>query len=301
LTKADKGARPVFRSAEGQSRFMQVYDAVIANWPLACDEIDVPTRLGATHVIASGPPDAPPLILLPSLAATATLWSPNVAALGQHFRTYAIDTIGQVGKSVPTRRMRDRADAAGWLSDVMDGLSVARAPIVGASYGGYLAVNQAILEPQRVERIVLVGPAGTFVGLSLKFYYAMMVKGPIQRLLRRRSGQEASALPGGMALEAGEGTWGALMRVTMGESGRPDTLSAGPFPKDELKRITAPILLLIGEHEILYEAGPTLEKAKALVPGLTGAVIPRAGHLAAMMAPDDVNARVLAFLRPAST
>jgi len=298
LTKADKGARPVFRSAEGQARFMQAYDAVIAHWPVACEEVDVPTRLGATHVIASGPAEAPPLILLPSLAATATLWAPNVAALSQRFRTYAVDTIGQVGKSVPTRRMRDRADAAGWLSDVMDGLDVARAPIVGASYGGYLAVNQAILEPQRVERVVLVGPAGTFVGLSLKFYYAMMVKGPIQRLMRRRSGQQANALPGGMRLDGDDGTWGALMRVTMGESGRPDTLSAGPFPRGELARTATPILLLIGEHEILYEAGPTLEKAKSLVPGLTGAVIEGAGHLAAMMAPEDVNRRMLAFLHP---
>lgn len=87
------------------------------------EEIDVETRLGPTHLIASGPPDAPPLLLLGSFAASATVWRVNVEALSQHFRTYAIDVIGQAGKSRAMHPIRNRRDYAPWLGDVLDALA----------------------------------------------------------------------------------------------------------------------------------------------------------------------------------
>lgn len=44
---------------------MAAYDAVLRDWPVAYEELDLPTRVGTTHVIACGPPDAPPLVMLP--------------------------------------------------------------------------------------------------------------------------------------------------------------------------------------------------------------------------------------------
>jgi pimeloyl-ACP methyl ester carboxylesterase len=54
---------------------------------------------------------------------------------------------------------------------------------------------------------------------------------------------------------------------------------------------------LIGEHERLYDAHATLKHAQERMPGLTGAVIPQATHLAAMSQPVDVNERMIRFLR----
>ncbi len=65
----------------------------------------------------------------------------------------------------------------------------------------------------------------------------------------------------------------------------------------ELRAVRAPALLLIGEHERLYDARVTLKRAQERMPGLTGAVIPNASHLAAMAQPDDVNERMIRFLR----
>lgn len=286
---------PVFRSSEGEARFMAAYDAVLKEWPVGHESLHVPTRLGTTHVIASGPPDAPAVLLLPSMAATATVWQPNVAALSKYFRTYAIDVIGQVGKSVPTRRVRSRHDCADWLADVMDGLGVRCAPMVGSSYGAFLAMNQALLTPERVERLVLIGPAATFVGFSWGFYYAMLIRGPILRLLRKRKRQLATKLPDGTPLTTSG--WGRLMAITMAESARPNLVNPKVFSKEELRSVRAPTLLLIGEREMLYDAHATLKYAQERMPGLTGEVIPNAPHLAAVAQPDDVNERIVRFLR----
>lgn len=299
MTEDRSNALRTFKSEAGKVRYMAAYDAVIREWPVACEELDLPTRFGVTHVIASGPAPAPVVMLLPSLAASATLWRPNVAALSAHYRTYAVDVIGQVGKSVPTRRLKSRRELADWLGDLLDALGVRRASIVGASYGGFLALNQASLTPERVESVVLISPAGTFVGLPWKLYYRALIKGPILRLLRPKRVRDITDLLGKDARLAPEDArWRELMSVTMSVSAVPNTVRPTVFSNAELAAIRAPSLLLIGENEPLYEPHATLKKAMERMPGLSGAVVSNAHHLAALARPDDVNERVVRFLRP---
>lgn len=285
--------RDPFRSPEGRALYLKAYDAVLNEWPVPHQALMIDTRLGPTHVVASGPMGAPLLLLLPSLAASAMLWKPNVAGLSRDFRVYAVDTIGQAGKSVAVRRIQGRKDMAGWLNDLMDRLGIARAAMVGSSYGAFLALNQAVLAPERVERLVLIGPAACFVGFGWKFYYGMLIKGPLRRWLGPR--RMVKALPGGMAL--GDDSWGRLMAAAMTQSARPDVPRAIVFGRKALAAVRAPVLLLIGEKEVLYRPQPTIAVAEQRLPGLRGAVIAGAGHLASLAAPEAVNAQMLAFLR----
>jgi len=140
----------------------------------------------------------------------------------------------------------------------------------------------------------LISPAATFVGFGLKFYYAMFVKGPLRRLFRKRRPSGIQKLPGGTKL-APDG-WGKLMAVTMSVSARPSLAKAIVFSTRELKAVRAPTLLLIGEKEVLYKPRETIDLAQKRLPGLLGAVIPGADHLASMSAPAKVNEHLLQFL-----
>jgi pimeloyl-ACP methyl ester carboxylesterase len=290
---------PMFRSEDSKARYMAAYDAALAEWPVPFEALHLPTRLGSTHVIASGAPDAPPLILLHSFAGSATVWRSNVAELNRHFRTYAVDIVGQPGKSVASRRIRHRREFAGWLADLLDALGVARASIVGCSFGAFLALNQASLTPDRVERVVLISPAGTFVGLSLKFMVTMLSQ-PLKRRVRRLLGNtRAPSLADLRIAPPKDAQWAALMGVTMGERMRPNMISAAVLGAAELRAIRAPTLLLIGDRERLYDPRATLQLAQRRMPSLQGAIVPDADHIAAMAQPDDVNARIIAFLQAA--
>jgi pimeloyl-ACP methyl ester carboxylesterase len=68
------------------------------------------------------------------------------------------------------------------------------------------------------------------------------------------------------------------------------------FTDEELKRISAPILLLIGDHEIMYEPKKALDRATSLIPDLQAEFIPNAGHMLNRDQPEEVNARALKFL-----
>ena len=286
---------PAFRSEAGRARYMAAYDAVLAEWPVAYEEVDVPTRLGSTHVVASGPGDAPALVLLPSFAGTATVWRLNVEALSRQFRTYAVDVIGQPGKSRAVRRLRDRHDYAGWMGEVLDGLGVARASFVGCSFGGFLAANQAVATPTRVERVVMIDPVGVFASQYWRLTWAMRVRGPATRLARRLVGR-ARAPTDIVRRPPRDMTWARLMAVTMSERAEVSVISPTVFSRRQLAAITAPTLLLIGAEETLYDAHAYLALAKRRMPALEGAVVEGADHIAAMAQPDAVNARTLAFL-----
>jgi pimeloyl-ACP methyl ester carboxylesterase len=297
-------AFPRFKSEEGQARYLAAYDAVVKQWPAACEELHLLTRLGPTHVIASGgAPGAPPLVLLPSFAGTATVWRPNVAALSQHFRTYAIDVIGQPGKSRAERRLRTRRDYADWLVDVLDGLGVARAAFVGCSFGGFLALSQASLTPDRVSKVVMISPAGVFVGLSWRFTFVMRtarLRRWIRRLLGDKRPPDLADLRGrAVKFDPADAGWRALMGVTMAESPEVSVINAAVFSQRELRAIRAPTLLLIGDGERLYDPQATLALAKRRMPALKGEIVPGANHIAAMAQPEAVNREILAFLTDA--
>ncbi len=290
---------PMFQSEESRTRYMAAYDAVLAAWPVPYEALNLPTRLGTTHVIASGPADAPPLILLHSFAGSATVWRSNVAELCRHYRTYAVDVIGQPGKSVANRKLRTRQDYADWFADLLDALGIGRTSIVGCSFGGFLALSQASLTPDRVERVVLISPAGAFVGLSMKFVFRML-SSSLRRRLRRLLGdrREAGMHDLGLAPPK-DALWGALMGTTMTERPKPNLINAAVLAEAEVAAIRAPTLLLIGDGERLYDPAGTVALAKRRMPGLEGAVVAGADHVAAMAQPEAVNRHILEFLRPA--
>lgn len=276
---------PRFKSEEGRARYLAAYDAVLAEWPVAYEELDVSTRLGSTHVVASGPKDAPPLVLMPSFAGTTTVWRLNAADLSRDFRTYAVDVIGQPGKSLAVRRLAYRGDYAEWMVDLLDGMGVARASMVGCSFGGFIALNQAAMTPERVARVVAISPPGVFGA-------------PIIRLARRLSGKKrAPSMTDLVRRPPRDATWARLMAVTMAERPEVSVINPPVFARAELRAIRAPALLLIGAEETLYDPAATLRLAQARMPQLAAAIVPDADHIAAMAQPEDVDARILQFLQ----
>jgi pimeloyl-ACP methyl ester carboxylesterase len=59
---------------------------------------------------------------------------------------------------------------------------------------------------------------------------------------------------------------------------------------------SAPTLLLIGEHEVVYEPGRVLERARRLIPHIEAELIAGGGHLFPVDQADATNARILEFL-----
>ena len=117
----------IFTSPEGEATYMAAYEAMFDLWPVPHEAIDVETRYGRTHINVSGPEEAPPLFLLHAASFSATVWYANIGALSRIHRVFAVDVIGDAGKSRLTRELRSWEDNADWLSDLLAGLAIERA------------------------------------------------------------------------------------------------------------------------------------------------------------------------------
>ncbi|WP_369254850.1 alpha/beta fold hydrolase [Streptomyces sp. R35] len=107
--------------------------------------------------------DGPPVLLLhgggPGASGVAN-YSRNIAALAKEYRVIVPDLPGY-GRST---KGVDGADPFGCLADgirgVLDQLGLDKAHFVGNSYGGACALRLALDTPDRVDRMVLMGPGG---------------------------------------------------------------------------------------------------------------------------------------------
>ena len=281
---------PIFPSAEGRDQYLAAYEAMFSLWKAPHDAVDVKTRYGTTHINASGPEDGYPLVLLHGAGLSSTVWFANIAELSTHHRVYAVDMIGDAGKSVAERLLDKRADYAIWLKEVFDALSIERGDLLGHSFGGWLTLNMALAYPERLRKIVLLAPAASFRPLGfitkLVFFLGEFRIHPPARSMLKAAAAKQTVL---------EETFVHLMEEVTRYC-RPVMIYPNVYTDQELKQIDLPALLLIGDAEKIYNPRKAIERAQRLMPDLTFEIIPDAGHLLILDQPESINAYILKFL-----
>src|ERR1700680_2881857 len=158
---APEGEPGSWVSDAAREKFMAAYERVFALWPQPREEFDIETATATTRVHAYRPhPGGDPVVLLTGAGGNAAAWFPHVAALAGDGPVYGIDLPGDANPSVPRALMAPPASCAAWLAALRGKLSGRPAHLVGFSYGGWVAMNQAIRAPGRVASITLLDPAG---------------------------------------------------------------------------------------------------------------------------------------------
>jgi pimeloyl-ACP methyl ester carboxylesterase len=286
------GQISLFKTPEGEAKSMSAYERALTHWPVRYEELDLLTRFGTTHLIVSGPAGEKPLILLHGQDSSATSWVYNIADLSQSFRTYAVDTLGDIGKSKPTCLPKSREDYAAWLLEVFEQLKIEKVDLLGLSYGGFLAANFALAHAERVNRVVLLAPGIPNFGpptLQWANYGMPMMILPSPFTVKRFINGASTK---GYSKEDAIHEQMIIGMMNM----RQASFMPPVFMDEEFKKITAPILLLIGDHEIMYEPRKALDCATRLIPNLQVELIPNANHMLNSDQPMIVNERILEFL-----
>jgi pyruvate dehydrogenase E2 component (dihydrolipoamide acetyltransferase) len=101
--------------------------------------------------------DGDPLVLLHGVATSRLIWRHVIgplAATGRRVVTVDVPGFGESDPAGPGFELEDVADA------LVAGLAMERFDLVGHSLGGAVAVAAAARHPDRVDRLVLVSPAG---------------------------------------------------------------------------------------------------------------------------------------------
>ena len=259
----------VYRSAEGERALKAAYAGFRQAWPVGREELRVPTRVGETFVIASGEPAAPPLVLLHGAGSNSFMWLGDVARWSERFRVFAVDIPGEPGESAPVRPSRDGEMQAEWLDDVLAGLGVARASLVGISLGGWHALDYAIRRPDRVERLVLLAPGGlgaVKLGFLLRAAFLGLSGAKGRSRMLRAFG--AGATPPEVVRY--------LELIFTHFVPRRDALPR--FSDDALAGLGLPILMFLGARDALLDSEGSRKRLARAAPQARIVWLPEAGH-----------------------
>jgi pimeloyl-ACP methyl ester carboxylesterase len=286
--KVTEGPPDIYKTPAGERAITTAYRRLLEHWPVPAEEHTVPTRQGDTFVVSCGPAGAPPLVLLHGAGANAVMWAGDVATWAEHFRVHAVDVIGEPGLSAASRPPLDSDAYAAWLDDVLDGLAVTRATIVGTSLGGWLALDYAIRRPGRVTRLALMAPGGIGRQKWGVLFLAILLK-PFGRrglavVMRRALGVPATATtsPGAAALGA------FVLLIQRHYRPRFDRLPT--FSTPALAALDVPMLTIVGGGDAMLDSYQTRQRLE--LAGKTVRLLPEAGHLLL-----NQTQRILDFLR----
>jgi pimeloyl-ACP methyl ester carboxylesterase len=268
--------KAIYKSNEGERHIRERYQAFLKYWPVANKQTHLPTRQGSIFVVTSGPKDAPPLLLLHGGASNSAMWMGDVAAYASSFRVYCIDMIGEPGLSAPARPSLASDAYALWLDDVLDRLAIRRTSIVGASLGGWLALDYTIRRPERVERLAVLCPGGIGrqkVGIVLATLVSRLFGGWGKRKLMERILGRAPVDPP-PPIKAFIDFMELIRRHF-----RPRMVKMPVFSNSALHNLSAPLLAIVGGRDVLLDSAQTKRRLEQHAPAAQVVYLPEAGHL----------------------
>jgi pimeloyl-ACP methyl ester carboxylesterase len=312
----------LYKSEEGFNAIMAWYESLVEQIEIPCNSQYVETRFGRTHMLVCGPEDAEPLVLVQAVAGNAPLWRNQLPALAQHFRVYALDTVGQPGLSDPNppSYIEAKSEFSDWLTDVLDELNIEKSHFAGVSAGGWQIMRLAAEHPERVNKLVMLSPMGvSHARLPWKIWVTKVLSkkrstNQLEDDLTAKSVRSPSAkgsfgsfdrqLARGMALctrhfriDRSLGVYNdSTQKVSIVKGLKVLKRFFLSDTKQAIKSVQSESLVIFGEHEILYDPYKVSKRVESLIPNVTAKVIPEAGHAAIYDQPKKVNPMIVDFL-----
>ncbi|MGV9667021.1 alpha/beta fold hydrolase [Nocardia niigatensis] len=235
--------------------------------------------------VASGPRDAPPVILLHGSGSNNSAWRGDVAAWTQDFRVYAVDMPGEPGGSTESRPALDSGALALWLDDVLAGLQLSAASFVGMSLGGWTALDYAVRRPGHVTKLALLCPGG--IG---KQRFGWIFKNLLDHLFSNYDLRRSAAIVTGLNLTDHAEILDDVTLTFTHFNPRRGKLPL--FTDAQLSSLTMPVLVIVGADDVMFKSADTVRRATQSIPDVTTEILPGVGH--AIL---GQTARIQEFLR----
>jgi pimeloyl-ACP methyl ester carboxylesterase len=258
----------------------------------------------SVHVLEGGKGD--PVLLIHGGNAIAVQWSPLLADLQREFHWYAPDRpgCGLTDKFDYSQGTNFKQHAREFVGGVMDALDLRHASLVGSSMGGYWALLFALAEPDRVDKIVLLGsPAASLPpderpkrppsvpgSPSIEGTRAAL-RGRLVADVDRVSREMLDASTAGYRLPAAQLSWTTMLASLASPPASGLTHALRP----ELKDLRAPTLFVWGDKDM--EPARLGQEMALLAPHARCEMVADAGHIVWLDQPARCSKLTIEFLK----
>ncbi|UUF16766.1 MULTISPECIES: alpha/beta fold hydrolase [Flavobacterium] len=292
-TKKAKFEDYVFKTKSEEQKYETAYNKALKLWDIPYTEENVKTSFGNAHVIIAGPKNGKDLVLLHGMDASSTMWYPNIKSLAKNHRIYAIDFLMEPNKSNLTAKPLSSEEIIVWYNEIFDHFKLKKFDIIGASRGGWIATLLATQKNNSIDKIVLLSPAQTFkfIDKPRKTSSALMLKLFPSEKKFSKTLKAFSTHPEKISPIYNRQFYLANKYAKSNSS----MLKMTPFSDKELESINNPVLVLIGDKDVI-NSEESLERAKKYLPKSKTTMVKDAGHFLTIDQPKIINDAVINFL-----
>jgi pimeloyl-ACP methyl ester carboxylesterase len=224
--------------------------------------------------------DGPPLLLIHGGAASIESWFAQIPELSKKFKVIAADSRGQ-GRTSDADGPINFEIMASDYAGLLDHLGLKDVMIVGWSDGGVTGLEMAARRPDLVKKVVTLGTHGRPSGMTDEFKTEVETSTAEKFPAILVEGYKAISPDGP---EHWPTVFGKLKTMW---------LSLPNFTDDELRSIKCPVLMMVGEHDIVREEES--KRIAALIPKARLKVLAGASHYSPVEIPDVVNGEITGF------
>jgi len=253
----------------------------------------------------------PPVVVLHGLGASNASMLPTLWALSSDHRVLAPDLPG-FGDSAKPQAAYDPAFYAEWLTAFLDALGISKASLVGNSMGGRIAIETALVAPERVTKLALLAPSMAFRRFRqavpiVRFLSPEMAALPLPflRSHTHRGVRLLFAHPRRLHDSWYEAAVDEFLLVFRTRRGRVSLFAAArqiylerPFGPNgfwtRLERLRTRSLFVWGDRDLLVPAG-FAKHVESLLPHSRSEVLEDCGHVPQFELPDTTHGLIKAF------
>ncbi len=242
-----------------------------------------------------------PCVLLHGFPLDHSMWREQ-EPLAEHLRLIVPDLRGFGGSAGAV--MESVESLADDVPALLDALHVGGpAVICGLSMGGYVAQHVAVRHPDRVAALVLVDtkleadtPEARAARADLAVKVGRLGQGIVaDAMVPRLLAPAAAAAPGRAAIEDVLRA-AILAQPIAGIQAALAALAARPDMTEPMAHVLAPTLLVCGAEDAITPPD-CLERAEQVMPCARLLIVPGAGHMTPLEAPEVFNRALLEFLQ----
>ncbi len=267
----NEAATSIFKSPEGRQRILDQYARMLSDFDFTYQERYIKTAYGSTYVIESGPADRPPLLLFHGSTSNSAAWFADMKQLSADYHVMAVDLIGDAGHSAETRLDMHSSAYAQWIKELLAGLGLAQASLMGNSLGAWMCLKFASVYPEKVDKVVLLAASG-IAPVRLSFILRVI-------LFSLRGGKGGESITR-MVYGKDQIPQAVIDYVqTIAANYTPYTGEVPVLPDSDMARLTMPVLYIAGEDDRLTNAPRCARRLKKLLPQPTIYVLKNTGHV----------------------
>ncbi|MBW0103996.1 alpha/beta fold hydrolase [Pseudonocardia sp. KRD291] len=258
-----------------------------------------------TRYAEAGDPSAPPVLLLHGTGGHWETFAPNLPALAEHFHCVAIDMVGNGFSDKPDHDY-EIAVYLRQVRAVLDAFGFTSAALVGMSLGAWVAAALAVEDPERVEKLILMSPAGLVATASnmarIRAERTRAVENPewnsIKAMFDHLIADEENRIPDVIALRQAiyqlPETLATIDHLLILQD--PDARERNLIPEDRWRTISCPTLVVAsGKDHGEYQS--TARRVAELISGAEVLEMPHVKHWPHFEDPEAFNAAAVPFLR----